>query len=72
MHLENCPHFGGRAEIKISRKPFLHGWVGCLKCHCYINRYQSDKTAVENWNRRKLSAESDTANGTPLCTEARP
>lgn len=51
--LEDCPHCGGKAEVRESRGMFRHGWVGCAPCGCYINWSHDPDGAIKKWNRRK-------------------
>lgn len=52
VHLENCPHCGGQAQVKAVRSTFLHGWVGCPKCGIYKQWSVSPVEAVKIWNMR--------------------
>lgn len=51
--LEDCPHCGGKAELKAFRGMFLHGWVGCPECGIYKQWSVSPVEAVKIWNRRE-------------------
>ena len=35
--LLECPHCGGKSEIKSFSGMFQHGWVGCPVCGIYKN-----------------------------------
>ncbi len=51
--LKACPFCGGEATQRDFTEPFVNGWVGCKKCHCFINWVKSGKPlAVEAWNLR--------------------
>ena len=52
--IDNCPHCGGKAELKDIQKPgkYRHGWVGCPACGIYKNWNHSPDEAIRIWNRR--------------------
>lgn len=51
--LRKCPFCGGEATQRDIEKPFLNGWIGCSKCHCFIDWVKRGKAkAVDAWNRR--------------------
>lgn len=51
--LKPCPFCGGEAAQRDFTEPFVNGWVGCQKCHCFINWVKGGKPeAVAVWNRR--------------------
>lgn len=53
--LKRCPHCGKEAAERDFTEPFVNGWVGCQKCHCFINWVKNGKhLAVEAWNNRVL------------------
>ena len=51
-HIENCPHCGGKSEIKVFRGMFIHGWVGCPVCGIYKNWNDDPEDAIKKWNMR--------------------
>lgn len=50
--LDNCPHCGGKAELRVFRAMFVRGWVGCPDCSCYINWSHDPAGAIAKWNKR--------------------
>ena len=50
--LENCPHCGGKSEIKSFTGMFVHGWVGCPACQIYKNWNHDPEDAIKKWNMR--------------------
>ena len=57
LHLANCKHCGGKAQIKAFTGKFYHGWVGCPACGIYKQWTASPKEAVEIWNRSAAAHE---------------
>ena len=50
--LINCPHCGGKSEVRSFNTTHLHGWVGCPVCGCYISWSHDPAGAIAKWNRR--------------------
>ena len=57
--LKNCPLCGRKASYHGQEAQHdandPYGWVGCMKCHCYIwyaNYPTAKKSAIETWNKR--------------------
>ena len=50
--LLECPHCGGKSEIKSFSGMFQHGWVGCPACGIYKNWNHDPQGAIEKWNKR--------------------
>ena len=50
--LKPCPMCGGEAAKKIIQMPHPHGWVGCPRCHLYIQWVHDPADAVKKWNVR--------------------
>jgi transcription elongation factor Elf1 len=50
--VDNCPHCGGKAEVRAFNTTHLHGWVGCPECGCYINWNHDPAGAIAKWNKR--------------------
>lgn len=56
--LRECPFCGGESSQKDISNPFVNGWIGCKKCHCFINWVKSGKhLAISAWNTRATDAE---------------
>ena len=51
-HIENCPHCGGKSEMKKFTGVFVHGWVGCPACKIYKNWNHDPADAIKKWNMR--------------------
>lgn len=59
IKLKPCPLCGGDAETNYTTvdpdNKFTYGWVGCQKCHLFIN-YKNNLRGMEQahkaWNRR--------------------
>ncbi|UZT82926.1 Lar family restriction alleviation protein [Caproicibacterium sp. BJN0003] len=51
--LKPCPLCGRKAVRRNFTVPCVNGWVGCQKCHCFINWVNDgEPEAIAAWNRR--------------------
>lgn len=51
--LKPCPFCGDKAVQKDMDTPFKNGWIGCPKCHCFIDWIKNGKPqAITAWNTR--------------------
>jgi len=69
--LKACPFCGGEVAQREFTEPFVNGWVGCQKCHCFINWVKNGKhEAITAWNRRAQPNHiGDAAEMVPLTLE---
>lgn len=52
VKLKPCPFCGGKAETDYAWDDYNNPGVHCNDCGAYVFDYNSEKKAIEKWNRR--------------------